>query len=407
MSFNGRLFTWVSLVAVGVVDSVLLATWGNPHGSPGWIVPVAALLLNGVVLGRQAFALKVHTRTLQRLDGTLAALRKSMVRDQILADIGTGLLTAPDTTAVHELAVEGAAALLADTPDALAVVLVPDVDELVVTAAAGTDLDGTDTGLVGRRLSPPPALRTLMQSGEVLGVGSIAELGVPGVASGRTALILPLVVNGRFFGVLATTSERTLHADLRRALETLRTQVALALDGAALTAELTVRALHDPLTGLGNRALIGERLTQALARARRTNRRVGVLLIDLNGFKPINDTLGHEAGDELLRAVAGRLTHCVRLEDTVGRLGGDEFVVVLEDLPDLAAAATVAERVVEAIGTPIVVGGHRLPASASVGVAMSNEASLPDELLRQADSAMYAAKRARRTGAFEIYTTVL
>ncbi|WP_433059748.1 diguanylate cyclase domain-containing protein [Dactylosporangium sp. CS-033363] len=396
--------TWVSLLAVGAFDAVLLATWGNRHDPHGWAVPIVALLLNGVVLARQAVSLRSHALLVKRLDRTLGALRKGMVRDQILADIGTGLLTAGDVNAVHDLAVEGAAALLVDTPDALAVLLVADVDELVVTAAAGTDLDGTDTGLVGRRVAPPTQLRALMQAGEVLGVGSIAELGVPGVVSPRTALVLPLVVNGRFFGVLVVTSERTLHADLRRALETLRTQVALALDGAALTAELTVRALHDPLTGLANRVLIGERLVQALARARRTGRHVGVLLLDLNGFKPVNDTLGHEAGDELLRAVAGRLTHCVRLEDTVGRLGGDEFVVVAEDLPDLYAAVRIAERVVEAINRPIMVNGHELPASASVGVALSNEASLPDELLRQADSAMYTAKRSK-SGSYHIHTT--
>ncbi|WP_433086248.1 diguanylate cyclase domain-containing protein [Dactylosporangium sp. CA-052675] len=403
MDRTGRLVTWVSLPAVGAVDAVLLAAWGDRPDRHGWAVPVAALALNGAVLAGQAWSLRVHARLLRRLDRTLAALRKSMVRDQILADTGTGLLTAGDTKAVHELAVDGAAALLADTPDALAVLLEPQVDELVVVAAAGTDLDGADTGLVGRRLAPPPPLRALMQAGEVLGVGNLAELGVPGLTTTRTALLLPLVVNGRFFGVLGVTAHRTLHADLRRALETLRTQAALALDGAALTAELTVRALHDPLTGLANRRLIGERLVQALARARRSGRRVGVLLIDLNGFKPVNDTLGHGAGDELLRAVAGRLTHCVRLEDTVGRLGGDEFVVVAEDLPDLAAAVRIAQRVVEAVGAPIVVDGHRLPASASVGVALSNDASLPDELLRQADTAMYTAKRHRKTGAYHIH----
>ncbi|WP_433218789.1 diguanylate cyclase domain-containing protein [Dactylosporangium sp. CS-047395] len=403
MELNGRLVTWVSLLAVGSFDAALLATWGNRADPHGWAVPIVALLLNGVVLARQAVSLRSHARLVKQLDGTLGELRKGMVRDQILADIGTGLLTAGDVHAVHDLAVEGAAALLVDTPDALAVLLVADVDELVVTAAAGTDLDGTDTGLVGRRVAPPVQLRALMQAGEVLGFGSIAELGVPGVESRRTALVLPLVVNGRFFGVLVVTAERTLHADLRRALETLRTQVALALDGAALTAELTVRALHDPLTGLANRVLIGERLVQALARARRTGRHVGVLLLDLNGFKPVNDTLGHEAGDELLRAVAGRLTHCVRLEDTVGRLGGDEFVVVAEDLPDLYAAVRIAERVVESIDRPVIVNGHSLPASASVGVALSNEASLPDELLRQADSAMYTAKRSK-SDSFHIFS---
>ncbi|WP_432989027.1 diguanylate cyclase domain-containing protein [Dactylosporangium sp. CA-233914] len=127
---------------------------------------------------------------------------------------------------------------------------------------------------------------------------------------------------------------------------------------------------------------------------------------------------GHEAGDELLQAVAGRLTHCVRTEDTVGRLGGDESWSsagpgrradgpgavrrvgrgpVRRGIPNLAAAVRVARRTVRAVDTPIVVDGRLPPASASVGVALSDDASLPDELLRQADSAMYTARRARIT----------
>jgi diguanylate cyclase (GGDEF)-like protein len=221
-----------------------------------------------------------------------------------------------------------------------------------------------------------------------------AELGLPGVAPDRTALMLPLVVNGHLHGALVAVAGRSVRADQRRALETLRTQVALALDGVALTAE------HDPLTGLGNRALIGERLAQALARGRRNGRRVAALLLDLNGLKLINDTMGHEAGDELLRAVAGRPIHCVRIEDTVG---GDEFVVIAEDLPDLAAAARIAERVVAALDCPVVVAGRRLPAAASVGLALSTDASTPDELLRQADTAMYTAKR-RKAGTYQVYS---
>ncbi|GAA2365480.1 GGDEF domain-containing protein [Dactylosporangium salmoneum] len=404
MTTSGRAATVAAFVAVGGADALLLAAWDRRPGPPGWLALAAALLVSGAVLVGQAVVLRRHRALLRRHDGSLAAVRKAMVRDQILADIGTGLLTAADPTAVHHLAVDGTAALCAEAPDALAVLLAPDGDELVVMATARTDLDGADVGLAGRRVEPPADLRARLVDGEVIGIASVGELGVPGVSAGRSALVMPLAVNGRFFGVLVATADRTLPAEVRRALETLRTQVALALDAVALTAELRVRALHDPLTGLGNRALIGDRLAQALARARRTGRRVGVLLLDLNGFKLVNDTLGHEAGDELLRAVAARLTHCLRLEDTVGRLGGDEFVIVAEDLPDLSAAVRIAERVVAAVDAPIMVEGRRLPVTASVGLALGNEASTADALLRHADAAMYTAKR-RKSGAYHVYTT--
>jgi diguanylate cyclase (GGDEF)-like protein len=395
MILGARLATAASLLAVGAADAALLAAWRSPLG---WAALCAALTVNGLVVARQAMLLRRGDGRLRHLDGTLAALRRVMAGDQILADTGTRLLTAADPAAVHALAVDGAAALLAGIPSALVALLVPDAESLVVTAAVPTA-----EGLAGLVVTPPPALRARLLAGDIVGVAAVAELGVPGVAADRAALILPLVVNGRFFGVLSVTADHPLRADLRRALETLRTQVALALDGVALTAELRVRALHDPLTGLGNRALIGERLAQALARSRRTGRRVAALLLDLNGFKLINDTMGHEAGDELLRAVAGRLTHCVRLEDTVGRLGGDEFVVIAEDLPDLTAAARLAERVVASVDTPIVVNGRRLPTSASVGLALSTDASTPEELLRHADTAMYTAKR-RKSSTFQVYS---
>jgi diguanylate cyclase (GGDEF)-like protein len=124
-----------------------------------------------------------------------------------------------------------------------------------------------------------------------------------------------------------------------------------------------------------------------------------VLLLDLNGFKLVNDTYGHDAGDVLLKVVAERLRGCVRTEDTVARLGGDEFVIVTEDLHEPADVRVVAERVVAALNEPVLVNGHELRTPASIGIAMSQPGDGPDDVLRQADAAMYVAKR-RGAGLF-------
>ena len=108
--------------------------------------------------------------------------------------------------------------------------------------------------------------------------------------------------------------------------------------------ELEYMARHDPLTGLANRVMLGDRIASAIARARRSKRAVGVLVADLDGFKAINDAHGHVIGDQMLKAVSARLKACVRETDTVARLGGDEFVLVLEELQDLGDAARIADR---------------------------------------------------------------
>ena len=157
--------------------------------------------------------------------------------------------------------------------------------------------------------------------------------------------------------------------------------------------ELTFMATHDALTGLPNRALIVDRLEQMLLRARRSETTVAALFIDLDNFKAINDTLGHAAGDELLRAVAARLDGVVRDVDAVGRLGGDEFVVVAGDISISAGADLVARRLLDALAKPIRVGEDETPVTvtASVGIATGERAGAAD-LLRDADIAMYQAK---------------
>ncbi|MDP9438343.1 MAG: GGDEF domain-containing protein, partial [Actinomycetota bacterium] len=155
---------------------------------------------------------------------------------------------------------------------------------------------------------------------------------------------------------------------------------------------LRYQALHDPLTGLPNRALLVERLGRALTRTERHGWRVAVLFMDLDNFKVVNDSLGHKAGDRLLVEVGRRLRDGKRPEDTVARLGGDEFVVLLEDLDEGLDAARAAERLVERFRAPFEVEGQELFAKASVGVALGVHGDDADDLLRSADIAMYRAK---------------
>jgi len=165
--------------------------------------------------------------------------------------------------------------------------------------------------------------------------------------------------------------------------------------------ELVRQAYHDGLTGLANRSLFRDRLEQALARSARGGGSVGVLMLDLDGFKQVNDTLGHDAGDQLLRVVAERLNETVRATDTVARFGGDEFAVLL-DQTDEALAVSVARRALARLTEPAVVGGRELQVAASIGIAVRAGGGGGDELVRDADVAMYAAKDAGR-GRHEVF----
>ena len=167
--------------------------------------------------------------------------------------------------------------------------------------------------------------------------------------------------------------------------------------------QLRHQALHDPLTSLPNRALLSDRISGALGRARRDGNEVGVLLLDLDGFKVVNDALGHAAGDDLLVTVAARLAALVRPGDTVARLGGDEFVILCEALGDPGEVTAVAERVVSGLATPLrQQDGGELAITVSVGVAVGDGSASGDSLLRDADAAMYHAKE-RGRNRFEIF----
>jgi diguanylate cyclase (GGDEF)-like protein len=194
----------------------------------------------------------------------------------------------------------------------------------------------------------------------------------------------------RLFATLASHTGTALSQDhLERRVVALR----------ASEDRLYHQAFHDPLTGLANRLLFLDRMTHALSR--RTGN-VAAMYLDLDDFKPINDTLGHDAGDALLRAVADRLRETLRAADTPARLGGDEFAVLLLDIPP-ADVVIVAERILRAFEPPVDLGGRQGRISASIGIAMADSGTATTEdLVRNADAAMYVSKRGGKR-AYTIY----
>lgn len=157
---------------------------------------------------------------------------------------------------------------------------------------------------------------------------------------------------------------------------------------------LTYLAQYDHLTGLVNRMLFRDRLAQAMARSKRMQQPIGLMLLDLDRFKAVNDTLGHDIGDELLKSVSERLKSCVREVDTVARMGGDEFTIILEGVASEHNILTVAKRITESISTCFEVKGHQISIGVSIGITIYpiDDHSI-DELLKHADAAMYRAKQ--------------
>jgi len=166
-------------------------------------------------------------------------------------------------------------------------------------------------------------------------------------------------------------------------------------------------AYHDGLTGLPNRSLFSKLLGQSLSEAQRYNRQLAVAFLDLDRFKQINDTLGHEAGDQLLREVANRLKGCVRESDSVARLGGDEFVVLLPDLGDPKHAASVAQKILAVIAKPFTLIGHEFRVTVSIGISAYPQDGLDEQTLtKNADIAMYQAKAEGKNN-FQFYSATL
>ena len=226
-------------------------------------------------------------------------------------------------------------------------------------------------------------------------------------AAGDIVFLVPVRSRNRGWGVLAAVGRiQSATPPGREMMNHSGALLAAALDYEVMMAALRAQeeslrdaALHDHLTGLPNRVLLEDRMDQAeLRAARQPGYRFAILLLDLDGFKAVNDTLGHAAGDLLLVEVARRLTGLLRKSDTVARLGGDEFVILLDGA---ASFETVVENVTSAVSAPFFLDGERVAVGCSIGVAVSGEGggSDPDHLLREADAEMYKAKSASKRAA--------
>jgi diguanylate cyclase (GGDEF)-like protein len=320
----------------------------------------------------------------------------AVVRDgAVVATIGFPQHESPPAGWGRPAIVEGAQALTGD--EVVALRLLDDADPAVTRLVASTGLDPETqrrvrSGRVGEGAGGVSIATDRLTVLEDYAVDGRAN---PGLAAEglHAAMSAPVWRNGVVCGSLTVASrrrDRRYGDDEREVLVAFAEHASLALTDTRNHSDAVHRALHDPLTNLPNRTLFLDRLRQAEERAARSGGCVGVLFLDLDGFKTVNDSLGHGLGDELLVGVARRLESVLRAGDTAARLGGDEFAILVEDLDADRQAVIVADRIMAALRAPFTIGGQEVAARASIGVATAGGPG--SDLLRDADLAMYQAK---------------
>jgi len=395
----------VEVPEVGVSQAVSVAIEDEP---PGRLLVARPVSFSREELDLLRGLARVLTITL-RMQRALTQVREQAAENERLAErlrhrqallerltrIERSITHGADRQTVLDMIAQGASELVGDEMAGLRLVDPADPARTRVVAAVGVEpelLDAVVQGRVG-----------LGVGGRAIAEGRlvIAEEGVdeehalPEVAARgvRAAMAAPVYEKGVVIGslIVATAKPGRRYSEAEQeALLAFAEHASLALSDARTVQEAVFRSLHDVLTELPNRLLFQDRLDHALALAERTGRRVGVLFLDLDGFKRVNDSLGHAAGDELLVAVAGRLRCSVRPADTVARFGGDEFAVLLEELPADGDAERAAERLLGELGEPFEIRSRKIVIGASVGVAVGK--SRRDDLVHAADLAMYGAK---------------
>ena len=286
---------------------------------------------------------------------------QAAARERVFARLGSTLVTTSDRETICRHAAEAAEELLGGLPGGWSAITSNTPGGEAVSTVAGR---------------APAALLT----------GDISSVRVT----------LTLRSDKHHYGTLMVGGDLPIPTDVMPSLETLAAQTVLGLRNAEHAADLRHQAFHDNLTGLANRPLLRDHLEQATARARRGSP-VALLMIDLDGFKTVNDTYGHAAGDQLLVAVAQRLRDGIRGADTAARLGGDEFAVLLDGMDSPDDAVLVAGRLLAALQEPLTVSGVELTPRGSIGVAVWRDHADGDALMRDADTAMYAAKTAGKS----------
>ena len=341
-------------------------------------------------------------RSLRESRQAEVALRQSEGRFRSLAGFGQSALVKSEPA---ELAEQAARAVF----DALAVDAVtyiepePGTNQLVLRRVLARGARGVRRGPV--RCGPHDPIMQVMTSGHLV-LTEGAQLPFSWARDLRSAAIVPVRSDESVRGVLCAcykAAER-FGAEELDFIQATASVLSTALQRVASEARLAYLAQFDPLTGLPNRALLADRFSQMIVQAKRRRSPLAVLFIDLDGFKAVNDTLGHAGGDELLKDVAARLQSAVRTGDTVARISGDEFAIVLTDLVRPEDAALVAQKVIDLLGESVQVRGNELFVTASVGIAaFPADGRDAETLIGAADAAMYRAKQSGRN-AYQFFT---
>jgi diguanylate cyclase (GGDEF)-like protein len=335
----------------------------------------------------------------------LASLRERQALLERLFEIQRAIVQRAELGNVLDAVVAGTAEFLGLDAVGLRLLDTEDEEWTVLVGSRGMDADKFP---IGSRAHVDDGVggRAVTEEGLVVAQhGDCDAAAVAGLVcrSLEWAMAAPIFENGRVVGALSVGSrdpDRAYAAAEEKVLLAFAEHASLALTDAKNFGTALHRALHDMLTGLPNRALFMDRLEHAASRATREGPRPAVLFLDLDGFKRVNDSLGHGAGDQLLLEVGRRLLACMRPGDTAARFGGDEFAVLLEDISQEAEAITVAQRIMSALHAPFRIQAREVSISVSVGIATGKEVG--DDLLRDADLAMYQAK-ARGKGRYELF----
>jgi diguanylate cyclase (GGDEF)-like protein len=396
-----ELWLMSTLLLMGVMTAmVTLTLWSPEDMSNALRHPIArfAMLALPVALSGYTIEKELSLRRVSRLlmhERLLTtALSNRLHEITALLDAGRAVNSTLELDRVLASILTGATDLL---PASSGSVMLLEDDELVVAAAVGNE------GALGKRAAIGDGIAGhVARTREPLLIDGRATTSLfPGLVRRtggevRSALCVPLLERGELLGVLnlSAPAEGDFSEYDLRAVSLFAEQAATAIGKARLyersqaqAEELAHAATHDALTGLSNRAALDARTAQSGGGE-------ALLFLDLDGFKEVNDQLGHAAGDDVLVAVAGRLQACVGTDDMVARFGGDEFAILLAGVADEPAAAAVAERVLTSLQEPIGLSGRRVAIGASIGIALPRPGEDPDAMLRQADRALYAAKDA-------------
>lgn len=396
-----ELWLMSTLLLMGVMAAMVALTMWDPEDMSATLRhPIARFAMLGLPVALSGYTIEKEM-SLRRVSSLLmderlltTALTNRLHEISALLDAGRAVNSTLELDRVLDSILSGATDLL---PASSGSVMLLDGEELVVAAAVG------NVGALGKRAAVGDGIAGhVARSREPLLIDGRAHSSVfPGLvrrSSGevRSALCVPLLERGELLGVLnlSAPAEGDFSEYDLRAVSLFAEQAATAIGKARLyersqlqAEELARAATHDALTGLANRAALDARMAQTAGAQT-------LLFLDLDGFKEVNDELGHAAGDEVLVAVAGRLQSCVDGGDMVSRFGGDEFAILLAGVRNEEAACSVAARVLTALQEPIGVQSRRVAIDASIGIAVPIAGQDAEELLRQADRALYAAKAA-------------